>query len=322
MATLTILPAILGDTTVPRRPCPRRLDKRCARADNPSLVCPRCSYGLVCATLLLACAKPNPAFDPDAGVSVGSSGDSSSGGPDTPTTTSTATFIATTDGSTSTSGTGVGPGSSTTHASTTSPGCGQLGEPCGEMSCCEGCGVCIEGQCMPGSDTCGPCGTCGADSQCTPAPPMTPCKLADDPCSGELWGLDGGTCFANAPGVGLCDLEGGCQPQACARGDELVACDLACVIDPGNCAAGSPVAQVDAAVLCAQDSPTPACKTGCVADDKDSIVENRCKAGICTSISVTECGKYKCKDEQSCHTTCDNNGDCKVGFCSEQQICQ
>lgn len=270
------------------------------------------SSGPLLAALLLACTKLNPAFDGDTSTGVGPTGDSSSGTPPTTgtsTTTTTTTTTATTDGSGSTTG-------------GTKPGCGPIGAPCGEMSCCEGCGVCVEGTCMPG-DTCGPCGTCNANnSQCTPQPPMNPCKLADDPCSGKLWGLENGTCFASAPGEGLCDPGGACQPQACTKGDALAVCDAACIIDPGNCAAGMPIEQVDAALLCAQDGPTPACTTHCQADDTDSIVQSSCKAGLCAQIAVTECGKYKCKDEEHCGTTCDNNGDCKAGFCTEQQICQ
>jgi hypothetical protein len=272
----------------------------------------------VCAALLLACTKLNPAFDLDTSDG-GLPGDSSIGPNTTPTTDGS---ISTTGVGSHTGGTSTGTATATTLEVTTEPGCGQVGEPCGGSNCCEGCGVCIEGTCMPGGDTCGPCGMCNADSQCTPQQPRTPCKLADDPCSGTLWGLDNGTCFANAPGEGLCDLGGACLPQNCVQGDALAVCDVACVIDPGNCEAGMPVAQVDAALLCAQDGPTPACKSGCVVGGEDSVIQNSCKAGICTQIAVNKCGKYKCKDEQTCGTTCDNNGDCKVGFCTELQTCQ
>lgn len=288
------------------------------------------SSGLTCAALLLACIKPNPAFDDDAsaGASASAGSTSASGGPGPPTTS--ATTPTTTSGvsdsdsdSTSLPTTTATTTASTTASTTTGVRCGLLNEPCGASNCCTGCGLCMAGTCMPDPSVCGPCGVCGDDSQCTPQPMSTPCELADDPCAGKIWGLDNGVCFANAPGAGLCDGGDQCLPQACTQGDKLVGCDAACIIDPANCAADMPVAQVDPNLLCAQDGPTPDCKLACIpGNSEDKLFNYSCKAGLCTALSTTSCGKYTCLDEQTCDNNCDNNSDCKKGFCNRSQLCQ
>ncbi len=281
------------------------------------------SSGLTCAALLLACIKPNPAFDDDAsaGASASAGPTSATSDPVPPTTSATIPTTTTSGVSDSDSGTTSPP--TTTASTTTGVQCGLLNEPCGASNCCTGCGLCMAGTCMPDPSVCGPCGVCGDDSQCTPQPMSTPCKLADDPCAGKIWGLDNGVCFANAPGAGLCDGGDQCLPQACTQGDKLVGCDAACIIDPANCAADMPVAQVDPNLLCAQDGPTPDCKLACIpGNSEDKLFNYSCKAGLCTPLSTTSCGKYTCLDEQTCDTNCDNNGDCKQGFCNRSQLCQ
>ena len=300
-------------------------------------VSPWRSSGLVHAILLLACTKPNPAFDPDASASASASAsESESVGPTsaastTPSSTvanpSTSTVtggsISATDSDSITTDDPTSPITSTTDGATTDPGCGGIGEPCGASNCCKGCGLCMAGICMPDDGACGPCGTCGANSECTPQPSMTPCKLADDPCVDKLWGLENGSCFAYAPAEGLCDGGDQCQPRPCEQGEKLIGCDLACLLDSGNCQADMPVAQVDANILCVQDGVTPLCKTECITGDRDDkVFQNSCQAGVCTILASTSCGKYTCLDEQSCDTNCMSEDDCKEPHQCDMNQCK
>ena len=94
------------------------------------------------------------------------------------------------------------------------------------------------------------------------------------------------------------------------------------MLDPAQCGNGMPVADLDLNLLCAQDGTTDLCKTSCVSDNKDMLLQNSCQAGLCVALNVIPCGKYKCEDADSCKSSCDNNGDCKVGFCTRGQLCQ
>lgn len=319
----------------PQAQPPPRLDSRGASPDDRRNVSPWRSTGLVSAALLLACTKPNPAFDPDARASASASASESAGPASEAGTTAPPTSTntgASTDTSGSISATGHDSSttddptsaltSSTTDDPTTGPGCGQIGEPCGASDCCRGCGLCMAGTCMPDSSSCGPCKQCGDDSECAPMPPMTPCKLADDPCAGKTWGLDDGVCFANAPADGTCDPQGACQaPPSCDKGAPIVTCDAVCIIDPANCAADVPVAQVDANLLCAQDGPTPPCDATCVDGEPDDRIEvSTCKQGVCQIVKSTSCGNYVCKTPDACPDNCMGMADCKPGhFCDGNQ---
>ncbi len=284
------------------------------------------STGLVCTALLLACTKPNPAFDPNpsgsASEGAGPTSDPGTSTTDTPPTTS----ISTTSGATATdTATTTNPVVTTTSATTddssTGPACSLPGEPCGPAECC-GCGTCSAGLCAPDDDKCGTCGACNDSGECSPQPPKTPCKPAEDPCVDKLYGLENGTCHAYAPAEGLCDGTDQCQAQECIKGPTVATCDVACMLDPAQCGNGMPVAELDLNLLCAQDGTTDLCKTSCVSDDKDMLLQNSCQAGLCVALNVIPCGKYKCEDADSCKSSCDNNGDCKVGFCTRGQLCQ
>jgi hypothetical protein len=286
----------------------------------------RVSSTVASAIVLLACIKPNPAFDDAA------AGDSDSAGPTSPTsgpTTQPTTAGTDTDGSasagtTTTAGPSSGSDSLTAttdlSASTGAPNCGAMGEPCDE-GCCAGCGVCMSGTCVADDAQCGECHSCGPSGQCVPAAPMTACKPARDPCVGTVWGLDGGTCFANAPATGSCDAGGVCQPDACAQGEKLVACDAACIIDPANCTAGNPVEWIDEDLLCAQDGPTLQCKPECVFGQSEDIqYDNSCQMGLCVPLSSMMCGNYKCQGPK-CGTSCMSSDDCKPGEKCEAGTC-
>ncbi|MBK9757808.1 MAG: hypothetical protein IPO88_30720 [Nannocystis sp.] len=280
----------------------------------------RASSTIAAAVILLACIKPNPAFDDaaDSASASDSAGPTSpTSGPTTqPTSASTDTGGSASAGQTTTAGPSSGSDSLTTttdlSASSGGPHCGTPGEPCAE-GCCAGCGVCMNGTCVADDAQCGACHSCGPDGQCVPVTAMTPCQLARDPCADKVWGLADGTCFANAPGTGSCDAGGVCQPDACAQGEKLVICDAACIIDSGNCSNGNAVAWVDKNLLCAQDGPTDLCKPECVfGQNEDIAYDNSCQMGLCAPQNPMMCGKYKCQGP-ACGTSCMSMDECKPG---------
>lgn len=282
----------------------------------------RVSSGLASAIFLLACIKQNPAFDDavdsaSASDSAGPTSPTSSGQATQPTSASTDTGGSASAGQTTTAGPGSGSDSLTATTdlttSTGDPTCMALGEPCGGGSCCAGCGSCTAGTCVADDAHCGACHSCGPSGQCVPLAPMTPCQLARDPCADKVWGLDGGTCFANAPGTGSCDAGGLCQPDACAKGEPLVVCDAACIIEPANCSNGNAVMWVDKKLLCAQNGTTDLCKPECVFGmNEDIAYDNSCQMGLCAPQNPMMCGKYKCQGPV-CGTSCMSSDDCKPG---------
>lgn len=151
---------------------------------------------------------------------------------------------------------------------------------------------------------------------------MTACKPARDPCVGTVWGLDGGTCFANAPATGSCDAGGVCQPDACAQGEKLVACDAACIYHLLPIAPrATPSNGSTRTCWCAQDGPRPLqCKPECVFGQSEDIqYDNSCQMGLCVPLSMM-CGNYKCQGPK-CGTSCMSSDDCKPGEKCEAGTC-
>lgn len=282
--------------------------------------------GLALAALLLACTKPNPAFDPDADSasasdSAGPTGDPATTTVVTPTSTSTSTGASTSQGETSTTAPLLTSTGDTRDESTTGPACSLPGEPCGPADCC-GCGTCMAGTCVPDNNLCGPCSTCSAGGVCQRQPESTPCKLADDPCADTLFGLEGSDCFASAPADGRCDADGQCQAQACTRGPLFAGCEFACLKDAGACSNGTPTRDFDLASFCAQNEPTVDCKHACVDNiPDDRLEESSCQQGKCQLVKTTSCGNYHCKSPDMCPAMCVGPVDCNPGHLCVMNMC-
>jgi hypothetical protein len=286
----------------------------------------RASPGLVAALLLLACGRPNPAFElaietvsaSASGGVTGSSGDAPTGG--------TTGVVATSGGASHTGSSGSGDDSSTGDAtltgvavtdSSTGDTSGEClepiapGEPCGPGDCCAGCSTCQGGTCIPDSSLCGECGACDGDGLCIPKPERAPCVLMDDPCKGKVWGLQDGACLAAKSGSGVCQGGECITSPNCEAGEPIVKCDVSCIVDPVQCSEGAPVAQVDGAKLCAQDGPTDACTEGCLFDKTgDTAVKRSCVAGACVTLGEQACGNYAC-EQALCNMKCEDMSDCK-----------
>lgn len=297
---------------------------------------PRVSLGLI--ALLLACGRPNPAFElAIETVSASATGDAtgSSGAPTTSGTTGV--DVSGSDSRTGSSGTtdGAGHTTSTTDSSggttgvTSTSSSGTTGEcldpiapgnPCGPDDCCAGCSTCQGGICIPDSNLCGDCGACDGDGLCIPKPERAACTLADDPCAGTVWGLQDGACLAAKSGSGVCQGGECITSPVCQSAEAIVVCDVACIVDPGQCIAGAPVGSVDGAKMCEQDGATPGCTTACVDGGMmDTAVKRSCLVGECTPIAEDPCGNYAC-EQGACNQKCEGQDDCKPPhFCKDTQ---
>jgi hypothetical protein len=286
------------------------------------------------AATVLACTRPNPAFDDSDGAAT-----ASDAGPGTtaaltgltqdPVTSSSASST----GSAITSSGAIEPTTSSTGASSTTsattadlsstteaPLCAKIGEPCGV--CC-GCGVCADGVCAPDDSQCGPCSAC-QEAACVPAPADTSCTPpGPDTCSNKLWGLLDGDCFATAPLLGACDAQGACNASPCEQGEVLVDCDAACIKDPGECEAGEPV-EFDAMKLCEFAGPTADCGTLCVYNINGSATFIKsCHAGLCQQDQMIPCGNYTCRDDlKGCQSSCKDSSDCLFSLVCVDKVCQ
>lgn len=291
---------------------------------------PRVSLGLI--ALLLACGRPNPAFElAIETVSASATGDATGDSDAQPTGSTTGVDASgsdsrtgssgssgTTDGAGHTTSTSDSSGDTTSVTSTSSSGTtGECldpiapGNPCGPDDCCAGCSTCQVGICIPDSNLCGDCGACDGDGLCIPKPERAACTLADDPCAGTVWGLQDGACLAAKSGSGVCQGGECITSPVCQSAEPIVQCDLSCIVDPGQCSAGKPVDEVDATKLCAQDGATDACTTECVFDKfGDTAVKKQCMAGKCTPIGEQPCGKYAC-EQAVCNMKCEDSSDCK-----------
>ncbi len=292
------------------------------------------------AATVLACTKPNPAFDDSDAAATASdaAATASDAGPGTtvsltgltqdPVTSSGAASTgssAAVEATTSTTGT-TGTTGTTTAAttdisgSTDAPVCAKIGEPCGV--CC-GCGRCSDGVCTPDDSQCEPCSAC-QEAACVPVPADTSCTPpGPDTCSGKLWGLMDGDCFATAPLLGACDAQGTCNASPCAQGEVLVDCDAACIKDPGECEAGEP-AKFDAMKLCEFAGPTKACGTLCEPNINGSATFVRsCHAGLCQDDEMIPCGDYACRDDlKGCQKSCKDSSDCLFSLVCVDKVCK
>jgi hypothetical protein len=268
----------------------------------------------------------------DEGLTAGPTGDpattatatTSTTGATTGTTSGAAVTTEASDATTSTS--------TTANPTTTGPDqCGQTGESCGE-GCC-GCLTCILGMCLP-AGACGTCEVCDFTGECVLSPgascgncqvcndngkcllaPGADCEAADNPCVGQIWGIDEDTCHAYAP-AGTCDADGTCIPKSTCDepGKELASCDDASCVVASACVADKPVDAVGD--FCATDGPTADCATTCDDGVLDSSLEVRqCgPGGGCMLINVSDCGPYRCDGPSACKTSCASDDECALEF--------